>query len=69
MTQFQQQLEAIYYKPFNAANMDTETRLLDELHTLWLREELHWKQYSCVQWLWKGDRNTHFFHLSAIQRQ
>ena len=35
----------------------------------WLKaESVYWKQKSKIRWLKDGDRNTEFFHLSAITR-
>jgi len=33
------------------------------------REEVFWKQKSRVQWIKEGDRNTSFFHLSAMKHR
>lgn len=36
---------------------------------LWGLEEIYWHQRSRINWLNLGDRNTHFFHQSTIQRR
>lgn len=63
-----QQLEDIYARPFNHANATVEAHLLTRLHDLWNRDEMHWKQYSTIQWLQESDHNTRFFYFSVISR-
>lgn len=65
----QTSLGGIYSQPFDPANALLKSQLTAQLHDLWQREELHWQQCSRLHQLQKGDRNTHFFHLSIIQRR
>ncbi|GJV60623.1 reverse transcriptase [Tanacetum coccineum] len=41
---------------------------LQDLEVTWMREEMYWHQRSRINWLNYGDRNSRFFHLSAIHR-
>ena len=43
--------------------------LKEEINSLLLSNEIHWKQRSRNTWLKEGDCNTKFFHKSATQRQ
>lgn len=47
----QQQLEHIYSQPFDPSFDAIEASLLVELHELWKRDKLHYKQRSHIQWL------------------
>lgn len=45
-------------------------RLLQKkIDELWAQEEMYWGQRARVKWLHEGDRNTNFFHATAIQRR
>nr|GEX34392.1 reverse transcriptase [Tanacetum cinerariifolium] len=50
------------------SNFYKQRMLLQELETIWLREEMFCHQRSRVNWLKYGDCNSRFFHLYAIQR-
>ena len=45
---------------------DLETK--SNLHNLLHAQEIHWHQMSRIKWLYEGDRNMKFFHLSAKAR-
>lgn len=49
--------------------MQQQELLKADLDTLWKEEEIYWCQRSHVNWLSAGDKSTHFFHLSTIQRR
>lgn len=40
-----------------------------QIDVLWAQEEMFWGQRARIKWLNKGDRNTKFFHATAIQRR
>lgn len=44
-------------------------QITSQIDHLWGLEEMFWHQRSRIQWLNLGDRNTHFFHQSTIQRR
>lgn len=44
-------------------------RAKDRLNDCLASEELFWKQHSKAKWLKEGDKNTHFFHVSATMKK
>ncbi|XP_057425948.1 uncharacterized protein LOC130719340 [Lotus japonicus] len=44
-------------------------QIQQRIKQLWRQEEIYWNQRSRVKWLQWGDKNTHFFHASTIQRR
>nr|GEW13357.1 reverse transcriptase [Tanacetum cinerariifolium] len=54
--------------PHTPSNFYKQRMLLQELETIWLREEMFCHQRSRVNWLKYGDCNSRFFHVYAIQR-
>lgn len=43
--------------------------LREEIDNLWRKEERYWGQRSRVKWLKWVDKNSIFFHVTAIQRR
>lgn len=69
----EEQLEQIH-KEWIQGNMTQETRnteqkLMHELQTRCQEEETLWKQKSRIQWIKEGEKNTKFFHISAIDHR
>ncbi|KAF7133357.1 hypothetical protein RHSIM_Rhsim09G0070000 [Rhododendron simsii] len=54
---------------FHPDLMAMEKELIGELEDLWQKNSMYWHQRFRVKWLQMGDRNSHFFHLSTIQRR
>lgn len=46
-----------------------EHEVKEQIENLWMREEIYWKQYSCIKWLNHGDFNTWFFHVTVLDRR
>lgn len=42
---------------------------MDDLNTILLPEDIYWKQKARMKWTEYGERNTHFFHTSVIDRR
>ncbi|CAN1174693.1 Putative ribonuclease H protein At1g65750, partial [Linum perenne] len=54
--------------PSDASRKREEETRLELEKTLW-QEEVLWMMKSRIQWTREGDRNTRFFHLSALRRR
>ncbi|CAN0904136.1 hypothetical protein LINGRAHAP2_LOCUS22924, partial [Linum grandiflorum] len=63
------ELERLVILPTSNEIMQQQNDVRKELVKCWKVEEEFWAQRACVNWLRLGDRNTHFFHRSTIQRR
>ncbi|OMO71257.1 reverse transcriptase [Corchorus capsularis] len=43
--------------------------MTEQLHKIMEQEEVYWHQRARVNWLKCGDKNTHFFHQTTLQRR
>ena len=48
----------VFQNYFDASTWEEQRALREEIKELLTREEIMWKQRSCVQWLREGDKNT-----------
>ncbi|KAF7152387.1 hypothetical protein RHSIM_Rhsim01G0140300 [Rhododendron simsii] len=53
----------------NSNYLATEKTIKCKLEDLWQKDAMFWHQRSKIKWLQMGDKNSHFFHLSTIQRR
>lgn len=60
--------KSLDYKPNPFLN-ELNTKLQDDLNTIFQQEEVFWFQKSREKWLMQGDRNTSYFHLTTIVRR
>lgn len=54
---------------FNPNLIVMETELKRKLEDLWQKDAMFWHQRSRVKRLQMGDKNSHFFHLTTLQRR
>lgn len=55
--------------PITRHSVDEANRLNSLLEKLYYKEEIHWQQRSKNTWLAAGDRNTIYFHKTALKRR
>ncbi|KAG5535869.1 hypothetical protein RHGRI_023591 [Rhododendron griersonianum] len=63
------EVQTMLEKGFDHQLAAEERSLERELEDLWQKDAMYWHQRSRIKWLQMGDKNSHFFHLSTIQRR
>ncbi|OMO88693.1 hypothetical protein CCACVL1_08251 [Corchorus capsularis] len=62
-------IKDIQMQPLKNELKDELIALKKEVDDLWQIEEHFWHQRSRLNWIKYGDRNTHFFHSTTVQRR
>ena len=68
ISEISKQIELIQCEILSVENCSKEAKLQSELNCLLSRNELIWRQKSRETGLKDGDRNSRFFHISAVLR-
>ncbi|KAM1456863.1 hypothetical protein ACFX13_034959 [Malus domestica] len=64
---FAQSSQSNDFQPHAGTKCEVHLTTTKKLGEVWRNEELYWLQRSQINWLRDGDKNTAFFHHSAIQ--
>lgn len=62
-------LDTLHKLPPTRENIDERCKIRKEVKDLWKQEEIYWGSRAKINWLKWGDRNTKYFHASAVQRR
>lgn len=69
LARLRKDLERCRKKSLFSGSSHGEKKLIEKINELLFQEEIWIKQWSRVQWLRAGDRNTSFFHVCAAHRK
>ena len=67
--EIQKQLHRLNKAKFTKASKTEFLSLSKRMDELLQKQEIYWAQWSRINWLKYGDKNTKFFHAKATQRR
>lgn len=61
--------DKIHVEGYSSGSLERENDILKKYHEIIAREEVIWKHRSKALWLFVAEKNTRFFHLTALKHK